>query len=176
MKFMIIALFIAVISVSIVMLVSGKTRLKEGDKAPKFSLYDDTGTLKSLDDFAGKKIVLYFYPKDNTPGCTKEACSLRDSYSIFSKNNVAIIGISYDSVEKHKKFKEQHHLPFPLLSDPSKEVAKKYGASYKWLFFTAPIPRRMTFIIDGQGNITKILRNVDVTTHTEKIVSILGIK
>ncbi len=148
-----------------------------GDKAPDFSLKDDSGRDCSLHDFLGKKVVLYFYPKDNTPGCTKEACSLRNSYDIFGKNNIIVLGVSYDSVASHKRFKDTYKLPFILLSDSSKEVAKLYGAAARWLFFFyAPIPTRITFLIDEKGVIKPIIKNVDVSGHADEVLKHFGIE
>lgn len=146
-------------------------KLSPGMRAPNFALKDETGTLKKLSDFAGKKLVLYFYPKDATPGCTKEACSLRDSYEDFTKEAVAIVGISYDSPESHAQFKQKYHLPFTLLSDSTRETAKAYGAyqSIKNYLF----PERITFIINETGTITHILENIDVTNHGEEILALM---
>lgn len=147
-------------------------KLSPGTQAPNFSLADETSTIKKLSDFAGKKLVLYFYPKDATPGCTKEACSLRDSYAIFKERGIEIVGISYDSPESHMQFKETHHLPFSLLSDSTREVAKAYGAyqSIKNYLF----PERITFIVNETGIITHILENIDVTNHGEEILELMS--
>src|SRR5512136_1361553 len=101
--------------------------LKKGDKAPDFKLSSDTGKEITLKDFKGKKVILYFYPKDNTSGCTKEACDFRDNIKMFEKKNTVVIGISKDSIESHKKFKSKFELPFLLLSDESTVIIKKYG-------------------------------------------------
>ena len=98
-----------------------------GNKAPEFQLKDDTGRIVSLSDFKGRYVVLYFYPKDDTPGCTKEACQFRDGFKTFNKKNVTILGVSADSIESHQKFKTKYGLPFQLLSDPDKKVLKEYG-------------------------------------------------
>lgn len=146
-----------------------------GQKAPDFTAKDDTGNERSLHDFLGHKVVLYFYPKDDTPGCTKEACSFRNDYDVFSKNGIIVLGVSYDSVESHQKFKAKYNLPFILLSDTSKKIATLYGAASKWLFFfTAPIPSRMTFLIDEKGIIKSIINNVDVTRHAEEVLKLFG--
>lgn len=151
-------------------------QLNVGDKAPDFTLKNDRDTDCSLRDFLGKKVVLYFYPKDNTPGCTKEACSLRNDYEVFEKNSITVLGVSYDSVKSHQKFKKEHRLPFTLLSDSSKKVAKLYGAASTWLFFfTAPIPSRMTFLIDEKGIIVTVFKNVDVVNHAQEILKAFGI-
>lgn len=144
-----------------------------GHKAPNFSLLDDTGKQVQLSDYLGQKVVLYFYPKDFTPGCTKQACSLRDSYADYRDHNIAILGVSYGSVESHQAFKAKHHLNFTLLSDTSMAVAKLYGANTgaKNYFF----PKRMTFLINEQGVIIKIMQQVDVATHAQAILKAFGV-
>lgn len=137
--------------------------LKVGTKAPDFSLQDDTGKMRTLASF-GPKVVLYFYPKDNTSGCTAEACSLRDGYQELQHNAIAIVGISYDSVESHREFKQKHALPFALLSDTNKEVAKAYGT------YTPVVPRRITYLIQD-GIIKKVLADVDVKNHSAQIIA-----
>jgi peroxiredoxin Q/BCP len=154
----------------------GKQHLLVGSKAPDFTLKDDEGKDRSLHDFLGRKVVLYFYPKDYTPGCTKEACSLRDSYDKFEKNNIVILGVSYDSVSSHRKFKAKYKLQFILLSDSSKKVAKMYGAAPKWLFFSAPIASRMTFLIDEAAVIKAVLKDVDVTHHAQDVLRYFNIQ
>jgi len=144
--------------------------LSVGDKAPNFSLKDQDGALRTLSEFKGSCVVPYFYPKDNTPGCTKEACSLRDNFDAFKNNNTVIVGISYDSPKSHKAFLEKHHLPFILLSDSDKTVAKLYGAKNSWFL---PVPRRMTFVINKDGVICAILPKVDVSTHAADILKII---
>ncbi len=146
--------------------------LKEGDMAPDFKLKDETGKIHRLSEFRGSKVVLYFYPKDDTPGCTKEACSFRDAYDVYQKSGVTVLGISYDTPESHKEFKEKYHLPFTLLSDETKEIAKKYGA-YRG-DNAIPVPRRITFLIDEKGKIIKIFPQVDVTRHAEEILNTIA--
>lgn len=146
-----------------------------GQKAPDFTAKDDQGNERSLHEFRGHKVVLYFYPKDDTPGCTKEACSLRNDYETFKQHNIIVLGVSYDSVESHAKFKAKYNLPFILLSDTSKKIAHLYGAASKWLFFfPAPIPSRITFLIDEQGIIKNIINKVDVTHHAEEVLKLFG--
>lgn len=159
----------------IIFLYSPKKRvsLKAGDKAPAFTLLDENGTQRSLDEFKGHKVVLYFYPKDNTPGCILEACGLRDNYAPFKENNIVVIGISYDSPISHKVFKEKQKLPFILLSDTEKRVAKKYGAYVSAL--NNLYPERKTFLINQAGIIIKIFDEVDVTTHANDILTALGL-
>jgi len=142
--------------------------LKIGDLAPDFKLKDENGTFRSLNEFQGKKIALYFYPKDDTPGCTKQACSLRDAYDDLQKANIIILGISYDSPESHRTFKEKYDLPFPLLSDEEKTVAKKYGSS--WGILGNLIIKRQTYLLDEEGKILEIMKNVDVSKHAQEII------
>jgi len=144
-----------------------KVTLKIGDMAPDFKLKDDTGKVRTLSDFEDQYLVVYFYPKNDTPGCTKQACSFRDDYSSFKEKNINVVGISFDSAESHKKFKEKYNLPFILLSDTSREVAAAYGATsgMKSLF-----PKRITFMIDPQGKIFHIFDNVSVTEHAQNVL------
>lgn len=139
--------------------------LKIGDAAPDFNLIDQNGKEHKLSDYFGEKIVVYFYPKDDTPGCTKEACSIRDNFTQFKENNIIVFGISYDSPRSHKKFAEKYNLPFILLSDSAKSVARLYNS--KGLFMA----KRNTFLIDKEGKILKIYKKVDVSTHTESILN-----
>lgn len=139
--------------------------LKIGDAAPDFSLFDQNEKEHKLSDYFGEKIVVYFYPKDDTPGCTKEACSIRDNFTQFKENNIIVFGISYDSPRSHKKFAEKYNLPFILLSDSAKSVARLYN-SKGWL-----MAKRNTFLIDKEGKIFKIYKKVDVSTHTESILN-----
>lgn len=146
-------------------------KINIGDAAPSFSLLDDTGTPRSLEEFLGKDVVLYFYPKDATPGCTKEACSLRDAFDIFKKHDIVVIGVSYDSVKSHKKFKEKYNLPFILLSDRKGKVAHKYGTDRHFLGYFYPL--RRTFLIDKHGVIKDIIKDVTPVSHAEEILKIL---
>lgn len=145
--------------------------LKIGDKAPHFQGRGQDGQIISLDQFIGKKLVLYFYPKDNTPGCTAEACDLRDNYDRFIEKDYAIVGVSADTEEKHKKFIEKYSLPFPLIADTEKEILKKYDA---WgrkknygLEYDGII--RKTFIISEEGLVEKIIEKVKTKDHTTQI-------
>jgi peroxiredoxin Q/BCP len=141
-----------------------------GDAAPDFSLMDEKVLPVSLKDFLGKKIVvLYFYPKDFTSGCTTEACSFRDNYKIYQDKGAVVIGISLDSVESHSKFSEKYNLPFDILSDKNKEVAKAYGV----LGIAGLAARRVTFIIDKNGKIARIFPKVDVKQHSEEVLKAL---
>jgi peroxiredoxin Q/BCP len=146
------------------------TELKVGDKAPDFSLLDERGLPVSLKDYLGSKVVvLYFYPKDFTSGCTTEACSFRDNYKLYQDKGAMVIGISLDSVESHQKFSETYKLPFSILSDRSKEVAKAYGVLGLGGFLT----KRVTFIINKEGKITHIFPKVDVKKHGEEVLKAL---
>lgn len=146
--------------------------LKEGDKAPEFKLTADTGEKISLSKFRGKKIVLYFYPKDNTSGCTAEACDFRDNINVFNKKDIVVIGVSKDSVESHKRFKEKYKLPFLLLSDETVDVLKAYGVWKEKSLYGKKFMgvERTTFIINEKGIIEKIFSKVKVKGHIEEIL------
>lgn len=146
---------------------------KVGGLAPDFELQDSDGKVRKLSDFKGSPVVLYFFPKAGTPGCTKQACSLRDKYSDFTENNIVVLGVSYDTVERMSKFKKEHRLPFYLLSDAKKKVAALYGANR--LFFMNFFPRRMTFIIDKNGRIADVLPDVSIDTHSETILKFIKV-
>jgi peroxiredoxin Q/BCP len=146
--------------------------LKIGNIAPDFILKNEKAEEISFKDFKGKKVVLYFYPKDDTSGCTAEACDFRNNVKVFKKHNTIIIGISKDSVQSHLKFKEKFELPFTLLSDESTEVIKKYGvwkekSMYGKKYFGI---ERTTFIIDENGVIDKIFQKVNVKGHVEEVL------
>jgi peroxiredoxin Q/BCP len=142
--------------------------LKDGDPAPVFELPDENGNIRTLQEFKGKKVVLYFYPKDNSLVCTRQACNLRDDYQILQELGIVILGVSYDSPESHKNFIFKQQLPFSLLSDQNKEVAKAYGASSGLL--GKFILNRYTYLIDEQGIIIKIFKKVDVSRQAEQII------
>ena len=146
--------------------------LSEGNKAPEFQLKDSECTIHSLSDFAGQTIVIYFYPKDDTPGCTKEACSFRDSYKDFRDAGVEIIGISPDTEKSHQNFQQKYKLPFILLSDPDHTVCDKYGVwglkknfgrEYEGVY-------RTTFIIDTNGEIKRVFKNVKPSDHSHEVL------
>lgn len=141
--------------------------------APEFSLQDSEGIIKKLSDFKGKKVVVYFFPKSDTPGCTKEACAFRNLNSLYAENNIIVIGISYDSPQTLKTFKQKYNLPFILLSDNEKKVAREYGA-YKSIL-NALYPARITALIDEQGILTHLLDNVNVTTQAQDILNLLNV-
>ena len=146
--------------------------LKIGEKAPDFKLTADDGRNYSLKDFKGKKLVLYFYPKDMTSGCTAEACDFRDKIKLFQKKNTTVIGVSRDSTESHKKFKSKYKLPFTLLSDENLNMLKAYGVwKEKSLYGRKYMGiERTTFIIDEKGIIKEIYNKVKVTGHIEEIL------
>jgi peroxiredoxin Q/BCP len=149
--------------------------LEVGDKAPAFKLKNQDGELISLSDLKEKPVVLYFYPKDDTPGCTKEACNFRDEFPKFGKMKAEIIGISADSVESHKKFAEKYKLPFNLLSDEKKEVIEKYGVWQQKSMYGKKYMGivRTTFIIDASGKIRKIFPKVKVDEHNKEVMEAL---
>ena len=145
--------------------------LKPGDKAPTFSLKNQDGETIKLSDFLGKRVLLYFYPRDDTPGCTSEACNLRDNHGTLSRNLV-VLGISMDTTQSpHKKFADKYKLPFPLLSD-SGEVCKKYGVYVQKNMYGKKYwgIKRTSFIIDENGKIAKIFDKVDVDNHAEQVM------
>jgi peroxiredoxin Q/BCP len=146
--------------------------LKAGSKAPSFSLQSDDGKNISLNDFAGKKVVLYFYPKDDTPGCTREACSFTENANALRKAGAVVLGVSADSVASHEKFKKKYKLNFPLLSDPDRETIRKYGVwKEKNMYGKKTMGvERTTFIIDEEGKIAHIFPKVKVDGHTEKVL------
>lgn len=150
--------------------------LNIGDKAPDFTLPSDQHISVSLKDFRGKKVVLYFYPKDNTPGCTREACDFRDSLEKLSSQNTVVIGISKDSPERHQKFKQKYTLPFTLLADENGDVCEAYGIINKKSLFGRTFLgiQRSTFLIDEQGIIRAIWRKVKVTGHTKQVLDELN--
>ncbi len=147
--------------------------LGEGNKAPDFALKDDNGGTVRLSALKGKTVVLYFYPKDDTPGCTKEACSFRDGFGEIQKKGAVVLGVSPDSVDSHKKFKEKFHLNFPLLSDDEKKVVNAYGVwKQKALYGRKYMGvERTTFVIGADGKIRKIFPKVKVDGHYEEVLA-----
>ncbi len=150
--------------------------LKEGTKAPDFALADKDGNIVKLEDFAGKKLVLYFYPKDNTPGCTRQACAFASLYDGFKDRDVAVVGISKDSAASHQKFAEKYSLPFVLLADPELEAIKAYDVwqekkMYGKVSFGVV---RTTYIIDEKGMIEKTMPKVKPDTNAADILEYLG--
>ncbi len=146
--------------------------VQPGDKAPAFSLPDQTGTERALKDYAGKWVLLYFYPKDDTPGCTKEACTIRDGWSLFRKAGVEVLGASTDSVKSHAKFAQKYELPFPLLADEKKELVEAYGVLGKKKFMGREFTgvRRWSFLIDPKGTVAKVYENVKPADHAAEVL------
>lgn len=153
--------------------VAHTTHLLEGDKAPHFKGIDQNGNTVDSNDLAGKTIILYFYPKDDTPGCTATACSLRDEYRYLNEANYAVVGVSADDEASHKKFAEKFSLPFPLLADTNHEILKAYGVwgAKQFMGRISDGIIRTTFIIDGDGTITKVIKKVDTTDHAAQILA-----
>jgi peroxiredoxin Q/BCP len=151
------------------------SELKAGDRAPDFLLPSTDGGTVSLKDLRGKKVVLYFYPKDDTPGCTKEACSFRDNIARVKKKGALLFGVSADSLSSHEKFREKYGLPFPLLSDEEKEVVKAYGVWRMKQFMGRKYMgiERTTVLIDEKGTIAHIFRKVKVDGHTDEVLALL---
>ncbi len=148
------------------------THLKKGDKAPDFIGKDQDGNLVSLKDFKGMKLVLYFYPKDNTPGCTAQACNLRDNHEELMEKGYAVVGVSGDSENMHKKFIEKNNLPFPLIADTEKEILKTYGVwgPKKFMGKVKDGTHRTTFVIDENGIISEVIEKVNTKDHTNQII------
>ena len=149
--------------------------IETGIAAPNFTLKDENGNSRTLSDYKGKPVVLYFYPKDDTPGCTKEACNFRDDYSEYDRAGIIILGISPDSPESHAKFKQKHNLPFTLLADEEHKVCELYdtwgrkksmGREYDGVF-------RTTFLIDSNGMVRKVFENVKPDGHSQEVLSAL---
>ncbi len=145
--------------------------LKEGDPAPDFAVPNEKGQTVRLADFKGKKLVLYFYPKDDTPGCTAQACSLRDNYQTFLSKGYAVLGVSPDSVKKHVKFQDKYSLPFSLLADEDHALSTAYGVwgEKKFMGRTYMGIHRTTFVIDENGKIERIIAKVDTGNHAEQV-------
>ncbi len=150
--------------------------LEPGTRAPAFQLKDDQGRTVKLSDFKGRPVVLYFYPKDDTPGCTKEACAFRDASSRLEKLGAVVLGVSPDSVESHANFRDKYHLNFPLLSDPQHRVAEKYGAWREKNMYgkkTMGI-QRSTYLIGPDGKIAKVWKRVRVDGHDRQVLEALA--
>ncbi|MBI5964829.1 MAG: thioredoxin-dependent thiol peroxidase [Chloroflexi bacterium] len=150
--------------------------IQSGIPAPEFEMLDDTNTLRKLSDFRGRNVVLYFYPKDDTPGCTKEACNFRDDYSAYEKAGVVILGVSPDDVKSHVKFKNKFQLPFPLLADEGHKVCDLYGVwgPKKFMGKEYEGVLRTTFLVDAEGLIVRVFENVRPANHSEEILQILA--
>jgi thioredoxin-dependent peroxiredoxin len=149
---------------------------KEGNAAPDFELASDTGEKVKLSDLRGRPVVLYFYPKDDTPGCTKEACGFRDDYAQYARAGVVILGVSPDSPKSHTAFKEKFHLPFPLLADEDRKVLKKYGVWGKKKFMGREYMGvlRTTFLIGPDGKLLRIFEKVKPEGHSQEILAALN--
>jgi peroxiredoxin Q/BCP len=150
--------------------------IEEGKPAPNFELQSDTGETVKLSDLQGRPVVLYFYPKDDTPGCTVEACELRDAYDVFRERGAEILGVSPDDVASHGKFKSKYELPFTLLADPEHEVAEKYGVwgernSYGKKSMGI---KRSTFIIDSDGNVARAMMGIKPAGHASEVLDSLN--
>ncbi|MDX2190372.1 MAG: thioredoxin-dependent thiol peroxidase [Bacteroidota bacterium] len=146
--------------------------LKVGDKAPEIKSKDENGNDISLSSFLGKKVVLYFYPKDDTPGCTAESCNLRDNEMALKAAGYQILGVSVDDVKSHKKFKTKYNLPFPLIADPEQKIVNDYGIWVEKSMYGKKYmgTARTTFLLDENGIITKIIDKVDTKEHTSQIL------
>ena len=148
------------------------TTLKAGDAAPEFSAKDQDGNLHELKDYKGKKLVVFFYPKASTPGCTAEACNLRDNWEVFQEKGYEILGVSADSAKRQTNFKNKHELPFPLLADEDKEVINEFGVWGPKKFMGKEYDgiHRTTFIIDEEGKIAEVIGKVKTKAHAEQIL------
>lgn len=148
---------------------------KEGTNAPDFALSDESGKVHKLEDYRGRSFVLYFYPKDDTPGCTTEACNFRDDYSAYQQKNIEILGVSPDSTKSHVKFKQKYQIPFPLLSDENHQVCEAYGVWGRKKFMGKEYDGvfRTTFVIGPDGKIIKIFENVKPADHSKEIIAAL---
>lgn len=147
-------------------------KLKIGDKAPDFNANDQDGKRVTLSEFKGKKILLYFYPKDNTPGCTAQACNLRDNFSLLQEKGIVILGVSIDDEQKHKKFEDKYKLPFTLIADVDHKIVEDYGVwgEKKFMGRTFLGTHRVSFLIDEKGTIAHIIDKVNTKNHTAQIL------
>ena len=150
--------------------------IEEGKPAPDFALESDTGETIRLSELRGKPVVLYFYPKDDTPGCTTQACGVRDAYAEFERAGAVVLGVSPDDEASHVKFKEKYGLPFTLLADPEHEVAERYGVwgEKKYMGRTYMGVDRSTFVIAQDGNVKRVMRNVKPDTHADDVLAVLA--
>jgi peroxiredoxin Q/BCP len=149
--------------------------LKEGEKAPGFTAKDQNGQTVSLSDFKGKTVILYFYPKDDTPGCTAEACDFRDNYQSLQGKGYQVIGVSTDDEKSHKKFETKYSLPFPLIADADKQIVEAYGVWKEKSMYgkTYMGTARTTFIIDGEGIIKKVIDKVDTKNSSQQVLDLV---
>jgi len=150
--------------------------IEEGKPAPDFELQSDTGETVALKDLRGKPVVLYFYPKDDTPGCTAQACGIRDAYGEFERAGAVVLGVSPDNERSHVKFKEKYALPFTLLADTDHAVAEQYGVwrEKKYMGKSYMGVVRSTFVIDAGGTVKKVMHNVKPVTHADDVLAALG--
>jgi peroxiredoxin Q/BCP len=148
----------------------------EGEPAPNFTLETDAGETVSLSDFRGKPVVLYFYPKDDTPGCTAQACGIRDAYGEFERAGAVVLGVSPDKIGKHVKFKEKYGLPFTLLADPEHEVAEQYGVwgEKRYRGRTYEGVNRTTFLVSPDGSVARVMRDVKPDSHADDVLAALA--
>lgn len=144
--------------------------LSEGDSAPDFTLESDSGEEVTLSSLRGRAVVLYFYPKDDTPGCTRQACGIRDAWSEFQRAGAEVLGISADSQASHEKFKSKYSLPFTLLADPERKLGEPYGVAREG----KSSYERSTFVIDADGNVARVLRRVNPDRHTDEVLAALA--
>jgi peroxiredoxin Q/BCP len=158
--------------ISLVGVIMAGEKLNKGDTAPDFEMQDGQGKLHRLADYKGKTVVLYFYPKDDTPGCTSEACNLRDNFDALTEMGIVVLGVSTDDQESHQEFSKKYKLPFPLLADTAGAVCKAYGADGGLTrFYTA---KRITYLIDGEGKILHRFDDVNTSDHTAQILAVLN--
>lgn len=173
MKFLAIVLALVVLASLLVARAARAGELPEvGKPAPDFNLSDQNGKQHALKDFRGKWLVLYFYPKDDTPGCTQEACAFRDDLSKINELGAQVVGVSVDDSSSHAEFAKKYHLPFPLLADKTTETAARYGALMNLGFLK--VARRFTFLIDPQGNINKVYLSVETSRHSKEVIEELN--
>ena len=143
--------------------------VEEGKPAPDFELESDSGETVKLSDLRGQPVVLYFYPKDDTPGCTRQACDIRDAYAEFERAGAAVFGISADTKASHERFKSKYSLPFTLLADPEHKLGEPYGVAQEG----KNSYERSTFVIDAEGNVSRVLRRVDPDSHADEVLAAL---
>jgi peroxiredoxin Q/BCP len=168
MKWLILFGLLAALSLLVMQMARAGELPKEGKAAPDFELPDQHGVVHGLQQYAGQWLVLYFYPKDDTPGCTQEACAFRDDLHKLTAMGAVVVGISVDDSESHAEFAEKYHLPFPLLADKSGEVAARYGALLDLVLFK--VAKRYTFLIDPQGKIAKVYTKVETSRHSTDVI------
>lgn len=164
--------FISIMSAAALLSIGASSlaeQVQMGDPAPDFELKDQSGQLHSIEDYRGKWVALYFYPKDDTPGCTTEACEFRDNIFAFKNLNCQILGVSLDDVDSHKEFAEKYSLPFPLLADTAGTTADAYGVKSKYMGMS--VAKRQTFLIDPDGNVAKHYAKVDPASHSKQVLA-----